>query len=58
VQLKTISQWLPTAAAQQAALRNSVSVLSLNYNWNLNEQAGTGVAARRAVSIPVRRISK
>lgn len=37
-QLKTISKWLPTAAAQQAATANSVSTQSLTYNWKLNEQ--------------------
>ncbi|MCP4169779.1 MAG: DUF547 domain-containing protein, partial [Fuerstiella sp.] len=38
VQLKRISQWLPTAAAQQAAQRNAVSLSYLDYDWNLNEQ--------------------
>lgn len=47
-QLKRISQWLPTAAAQQAAQRNTVSLSYLDYNWNLNEQAsGTRVTAGR-----------
>ncbi len=47
-QLKRISQWLPTAAAHQAAQRNAVSVSYLDYNWNLNEQPSrTGVTAGR-----------
>ena len=47
VQLKRISRWLPTAAAQQAAQHNSVSVSYLDYDWNLNEQGRTGVSVRR-----------
>ena len=46
-QLKRIARWLPTAAAQQAARHNSVRVSYLDYDWNLNEQARTGVAVRR-----------
>ncbi len=38
-QLKMIAPWLPNQAARNAALRNSVSVSYLNYNWNLNDQA-------------------
>ena len=36
--LKTISPWLPTAKAQQAAESGSVGVSYLDYNWNLNSQ--------------------
>lgn len=38
-QLNTISQWLPTAAAQNAARSGRVSISYLDYNWQLNEQA-------------------
>lgn len=37
-QLRTISPWLPTRAAQQAAASNSVSMKVLDYNWQLNNQ--------------------
>lgn len=36
--LKTIAPWLPTQAAQQAAINNTVSVDYLPYNWELNAQ--------------------
>ncbi len=45
-QLRKIAPWLPDAASRQAAMQNSVSVSSLNYNWNLNEQTAR-TAARR-----------
>lgn len=37
-QLRRISQWLPSAAAQSAARQNAVRVSYLNYNWDLNQQ--------------------
>jgi hypothetical protein len=37
-QLQRISPWLPNTQAQRAAIQNSVSVKSLDYNWELNEQ--------------------
>ena len=40
-QLKTISKWLPTKAAQQAALTNAVSTRTMEYSWKLNEQKAT-----------------
>ncbi len=47
-QLKTIAPWLPNQAARNAALRNSVSISYLDYNWNLNDQASRPrVAGRR-----------
>lgn len=45
-QLRRIANWLPTKAAQQAAIRGSVSVSFQDYNWNLNEQ-NSGPVARR-----------
>jgi hypothetical protein len=39
-QLKTISAWLPTSAAKQAAANNAVKVKFLDYDWNLNDKAG------------------
>ncbi len=45
-QLRKIAPWLPDAASRQAAMQNSVSVSSLSYNWNLNEQTAR-TAARR-----------
>ena len=38
-QLKAISPYLPTQAAQAAASANAVSVSHLEYSWKLNEQA-------------------
>ena len=35
-QLRRISRWLPTPAAQQAARQNAVSVSFLDYDWTLN----------------------
>ncbi|MCH7990150.1 MAG: DUF547 domain-containing protein [Planctomycetes bacterium] len=46
-QLKTIAKWLPNQAARNAALRNSVRVSYLDYNWNLNAQATRPRVARR-----------
>ncbi|MFK7779158.1 MAG: DUF547 domain-containing protein [Gimesia sp.] len=47
-QLKTIAPWLPSRAAQNAALQNSVSIQFLDYNWNLNDQTTRPrVAGRR-----------
>ncbi|MCH7989802.1 MAG: DUF547 domain-containing protein, partial [Planctomycetes bacterium] len=47
-QLKTIAPWLPNQVARNAALRNSVSVSYLDYNWNLNDQSSLRrVAGRR-----------
>jgi len=37
-QLKTIAPYLPTAAARQAAVANSVSVSYITYDWSLNDQ--------------------
>ncbi len=37
-QLKTIAQWLPTEAAQRAALAGNVKVRYLDYDWSLNEK--------------------
>ncbi|QDT00750.1 DUF547 domain-containing protein [Adhaeretor mobilis] len=37
-QLKTISSYLPTEAAQNAAQKNAVSVSYLDYDWSLNDQ--------------------
>ena len=37
-QLRTIAGWLPNDAAKNAALSNSVSVRSLEYDWALNRQ--------------------
>lgn len=45
-QLRTISKWLPTRAAQTAADSGSVSISYLDYNWNLNDQASRRVARR------------
>ena len=38
-QLRTISQWLPTDAAQKSAQQNAVAVSFLDYDWKLNEQS-------------------
>jgi len=38
-QLKTIAQWLPSEAAQSAAVQNRVRITYLDYNWGLNDQA-------------------
>ena len=35
-QLRRISGWLPTAAAQSAATQNAVSISYLDYDWKLN----------------------
>ncbi len=37
-QLQTIAPYLPTQAAYDAAIANSVSVSHLEYDWSLNEQ--------------------
>lgn len=37
-QMKTISKWLPTPEARDAAQKNLVRVKYLKYDWNLNEQ--------------------
>ncbi len=37
-QLKTIAPYLPTAAAHQAAMNNSVKISYLKYDWSLNDQ--------------------
>lgn len=39
-QLRTISKWLPSESAKSAALKNSVSISTLKYDWNLNEKKG------------------
>jgi len=45
-QLRTISKWLPTKAAQTAAQSGSVDITYLDYNWDLNDQASRRVARR------------
>lgn len=41
-QLKTISKWLPSAAAKDAALKNSIRLKFLDYDWNINDQKKSG----------------
>lgn len=36
--LKEIAKWLPTEDAQRAAIRNSVTISYLDYDWKLNSQ--------------------
>lgn len=43
---RSISRWLPSEAARQAALQGTVSVVFLDYNWNLNEQKTKDTADR------------
>ncbi len=45
-QLRTISKWLPSKAAQTAARAGQGSISYLDYNWNLNDQASRRVARR------------
>ncbi|QDS94516.1 hypothetical protein FF011L_32950 [Roseimaritima multifibrata] len=45
-QLRTIAPYLPSRAAYDAAIGNSVSVSYLDYDWGLNDQA-TAPPARR-----------
>jgi hypothetical protein len=45
-QQRTISQWLPSDAARQAAAQNAVSISFLDYDWNLNEQSNRRTASR------------
>ncbi|WP_145416011.1 DUF547 domain-containing protein [Planctomycetes bacterium K23_9] len=37
-QLKSIANWLPNPAAQNAAMHHSVRVVFIDYNWNLNSR--------------------
>lgn len=46
VQLRTISKWLPSKAAQTTARAGTGSISYLDYNWNLNDQASRSVARR------------
>ncbi len=45
-QLKAIAPYLPTKAAQVAAIENSVSLSYLKYDWGLNEQSTPRSAGR------------
>lgn len=38
IQLKRLSDWLPTEEAQSAARRNAIRVTYLDYDWGLNTQ--------------------